>query len=144
MLARDIVFIIILFGLVTALGFVVVADVASDNEGYNVTNMVDENLESHYDTLTNISQDVEEMQNETSSEGGMSVISVYTTMFSATFTIIGIVFRSVGIVNNSLVSFASDFGIPAVVVNVLMGALLIIVSTIIIFVIASSVSRGRL
>lgn len=144
MLARDIIFIIILFGLIVGLAFIVVADVADENEGYDVDDMVDENLESHYDTLTDIRADVEEMQNETSSEGGMSVISTYTTMFSSTFTVIGIVFRSVGIFRNIFVSFAGDFGIPAVVINLLMGALLIIITAIIIFVVVSSVSRGRL
>lgn len=144
MLARDIIFIVIIFGLVAGLGFLVVGDVADPYEGYNVSGMVDEGLERNYDTLTNITQDVYEMQNETSSEGGMSVISTYTTMFSSTFTVIGIVFRSVGIFRKTMVSFAVDFGIPAVVVNLLMGSVLVIIITVIIFVVVSSISRGRL
>lgn len=144
MLPRDIIFIIIIFGLISALGFLIVADVADENEGYNVSDMVDEDLESNYNTLTEIESNITTMQSETSSKGGMSVISTYTTMFSSTFTVIGIVFGSVRIFRNSLVSFAGDFGIPAAVVNLFMGAILLIIITLLVFGVVSSVSRGRL
>ena len=61
MLARDFIIILALFGAITGIGALIVVDMASSESGYNVTNMTDETFQSNYDTLTDISDDVDLM-----------------------------------------------------------------------------------
>jgi len=144
MLARDWIIVLILFGVITGIGALVVVDMADSSTGYNVTNMTDEDFQERYDTLSDTTGDVYKMQNVTASGEGISVISTYTTVFKATFSIISIIFGSFGLANAAMINFAQDFGVPSVIANVIFPALLVIIITIIIFVIISSVSKGRM
>jgi len=87
MLARDWIIVLVLFGLITGVGYLVVADISSSDKGYDIENMTNENYQSRYDTLTESSKDIYKMQNATTSEEGISVVSTYTTFFRATFNI---------------------------------------------------------
>lgn len=136
--------IIVLFGAIVGLGFLVVSDVASPSNGYDVTGMVDPSFESNYNTLTNVSDDIYTAQNATASGEGLSTTSTFTIVFKATFSVISIVFGSFDMVNQVFVNLASDFGIPAAVANIFFGSLLVIAIAIIIFVVISSVSQGKL
>lgn len=144
MLARDWVIVLILFGAVTGLAALIVVDMANSSTGYNNTDIIDEDFQERYDTLSDTTSDVYKMQNATASGEGISVISTYTTVFKATFSIISIIFGSFGLANAAMVNFVEDFGVPSVIANVIFPALLVIIITIIIFVIISSVSKGRM
>ncbi len=144
MLARDWVMVLILFGTITGLGYLIVEDMASSDSGYNVENMTDENFQENYDTLSDTIDDVYLMQNATSSGEGMNIFSTFTTMFKATFTIISIVFGSFDMVRDTMTNFAEDFGVPSIIANLIFPAILVIIIAIIVFVIISSVSKGRL
>jgi len=143
MLARDLVIILVLFGLVSGVGYLIVVDIAGPS-GYDVENMTDEDYVNRYDTLTNSTRDIRLMQNETTSKEGMSVISTFTTFFKSTFTIIGIVFGSFDMLILLMSSFAQDTGINSGLANIVAGAIMLIVTTLIVFIVVSSVSRGRL
>lgn len=143
MLARDWVIVIVLFGAVIGLGALSVVDIASSSNGYN-SNITDPGFQSRYDTLTNISKDIYTAQNATASGVGLSTTSTFTIVFKATFSIISIVFGSFNIVNQVFVNFANDFGVPSAVANIFFGAILVIAIAVIIFVIISSVSQGKL
>ncbi len=144
MLARDFIIILALFGAITGIGALIVVDMASSESGYNVTNMTDETFQSNYDTLTDISDDVDLMKNATASGEGINVVSTYTTVFKATFNVITLIFRSPILMRNVFVSFADDFNIPSGVANIMFTLILTISLAIIIFVIISSVSKGRM
>ena len=144
MLARDWIIILVIFGVITQLGFLFVADMAGTATGYNVSGMVDEDFQSNYDTLTNTSTDIYKMQNATSSGEGMSVISTYTEVFKATFSIISIIFGSLGMVSAMLAQFATDFGVPTAVANIMFPAILLIIIATLVFVIISAISKGRM
>ncbi len=144
MLARDWVIVLILFGVITGIGALIVIDFANPETGYNVTNMTDENFQSRYDTLTDTTTDIYQMQNATASGEGISVISTYTTVFKATFNIISIIFGSFGIANTAMMNFAEDFGVPSVIANIIFPAILVILIAVIVFVVISSVSKGRM
>jgi len=144
MLARDWIIVLILFGLISGVGYLVVEDIASSDKGYNVANMTDESYQSRYDTLTESSSKIYQMQNATTSEQGMSVVSTYTTMFRSTFSIIGLVFGSFSMATTAMNNFAQDIGLDSALANLLFGAVLVIVICIIVFVVISSISRGRL
>ncbi len=143
-LASDFILVLVLFGAVVLLAYLFIGDMASSDRGYDVPNMTDENFEDRYDTLTESSTTIYEMQNATSSEQGMTTISTFTTIFTATFSIISLVFGSIGMVNTTFSNFATDFGVPSAVANIIFPAILVIIIVIIVFVVISSVSRGRL
>lgn len=144
MLARDWIIILVLFGLVSGIGYLIVEDLASSSKGYDVANMTDENYRGRYDTLTESSSKIYQMQNATTSEQGMSVVSTYTTMFKSTFSVIGLIFGSFSVATTSMQNFAQDIGMDSNLANLLFGAILVIVICIIVFVVVSSISRGRL
>lgn len=144
LLARDWIMILILFGAVTAIGYLIVADMANSSTGYDVDNMTDESFQDNYDTLTETTSTIYQMQNATRSEEGMSVLSTYTTMFTATFSIISLIFGSFGMASNTMTNFAVDFGVPSSLANIIFPAILVLLIVAIIFVVISSVSRGRL
>ncbi len=144
MLARDWVIVLILFGVITGIGALVVVDMANSETGYNVTNMTDEDFQDRYDTLAETTDDIYKMRNVTASGEGISVISAFTTVFTATFSVISITLGSFGLANTAMINFAEDFGVPSVIANVIFPAILVIIIAIIIFVIISSVSKGRM
>lgn len=144
MLARDWIIMLVIFGVITGLGSLFVADMASVETGYNVSGIVDPNFQENYDTLTESSTDIYKMQNATASGEGMSVISTYTEVFKATFSIISIIFGSLSIVNNVLSNFATDFGVPTAVANIMFPAILVMIIAILVFIIISAVSKGRM
>jgi len=144
MLARDWIIILILFGLTTGVGFMIVADIASVESGYGVENMTDESYRERYDTLTDTTEDIYLMQNATSSEEGLSVVSTYTTMFKSTFSVIGLVFGSFDVARLTMNNLAQDIGMDSNLANLFFGAILTIIISIIIFVILSSITKGRI
>ena len=135
---------LVLFGLISGMGYLIIEDMASSKSGYNVTNMTDESYQERYDTLTESSSKIYQMQNATASKQGMSVISTFTTMFSATFSIIGIIFGSFGMAVTTMNNFGQDLGMSSGMANLLFGAILVIIIATIVFIIISSISRGRL
>ena len=144
MLLRDFIIILVLFGLISGTGYLVVEDIASSSKGYDVANMTDESYQSRYDTLTESSSKIYQMQNKTASEEGLSMKSTYYTFFQATFGVISLVFGSFGMAETTMNTFAQDIGMDSALANLVFGAILVIAICIIVFVVISSVSRGRL
>jgi len=145
MLARDFVIVLSLFVTITGIGYVIVGNMASSDLGYNVENMTDETFQENYEDLSNaIGKDVEQMRNATSSKEGLSVISTFTTMFSATFKIIPLVLGSFNMVRNTMNNFGEYFDVPSIISNLIFSAIIFIITVVIVFVIISSVSKGRL
>ena len=143
-LARDWIIVLVLFGTITGIGALIVVDMANSETGYDVPNMTDESFQDRYDTLSDTTTDIELMQEATASGEGISVISTFTTVFKATFNVISITFGSFAIANSVMVNFAEDFGVPSVIANIIFPAILAIITAVIIFVIISSVSKGRM
>jgi len=144
MLARDFMIILVLFGAICAIGYLVVEDMAGVKTGYNVTNMSDPTFQENYDVLTNTTSTIYQMQNATISEEGTSVVSTYTTMFKSTFSVISLIFGSFKIASRTMTNFAEDFGVPSTLANIIFPAILVLLIVIIIFIVISSVSRGKL
>jgi len=144
MLARDFVIVLVLFGLISGMGYLIVADIASSENGYDVSNMTDASYTKRYDTLTNSTRDIGKMKNASASNEGINVVSTYTTLFGATFSIISLVLGSFGMVDKTLHNFGKDLGMSGDMSNLIFGSILVILIAIIVFIIISSVSRGRL
>ena len=144
MLARDWMIVLIIFGMITGIGSLVVYDISSSEYGYDVPNMTDGDYNNSYDTLTDATIKIGEMANATSSKEGQSTISPYTLFFKATFSVIGIIFNSFGIASSTLATFGEDIGMPSSLANLLFSGIMVLIVGIIIFVVVSAISRGRL
>jgi len=144
MLVRDYFACLILFGMVTGAGALMVISMANSETGYDIENMTDDAYQTRYDTFTNSTRDVYKMSNETASNKGMSVVSTYTTMFTATFSVIAIILSSFGLVKNTGAFLMTDAGVPSLLGDLLMGGIVAIVIGTLVFVIISSISRGKL
>lgn len=143
-LARDFIICLVLFGAVVLLGYLIVVDISSSKTGYNITNMTDEDFEDRYDTLTESSSKIYEMRNETISEEGMSSVSAVYQFFTAGITVISLIFSSISIVNDTFVNFGNDFGIPSAVSSIIFGAIFVIIIAMLVFIIISSVTKGKM
>ena len=141
-LARNYIISIILFGMVSLIGYLIVADISGENTGYNIPNMTDQNFRNNYDTLSTTT--IYQMQNATQSSEGLSTISTFTEVFKASFSVISLIFGSLGLVNGVFASFAQDFGVPSVIANIVFPSLLVIIIALLVFIIISSVSQGKL
>ena len=141
LLARDYVIILVIFGAVVLIMSLIVADMANN---YNVPNMIDQNFQNNYDTFTAASANIYQMQNASTSSEGMSTVSTYMYTFKSTFSVISLLFGSLGAINSVMVHFASDFGIPSVLANIIFPAVFVMAIAILIFIIIGSVNRSRL
>lgn len=144
MLVRDYVIAIVLFGIIVGIGALIVVDMAGTDTGYGVENMTNPSFQDRYDTLTESAKDIHSMQNATSSGSLMQAISPYTSMFKATISIIKIVFDSFGMVITTINNILEDIGVPSELANLAGGGIILIIIATVIFIIVSSVSRGRL
>ncbi len=141
---RTIVITILIFTLITGIGFLVVNDISSSENGYNIPNMSDSNFQQKYSDVNNISDTINIMKNKTLNKEGLNVVSTYTTMFKSTFSVIALVFGSIGMINTIFLNIMKDFGISATLGNLIIGSILAMITTVIMFAVLSSVSRGRI
>ncbi len=141
MLARDWIIAILIMTSLCGLYFVAISGIADE---YDNTAIVDETFDTKYNKLTNATTDVSDIFEAASKKEGLAVATTFEVIFSSTFSIIQIVFGSFAVVSSITASFAEDFGIPDVVANLIFPMALAIITTIIVFVVISSVSRGKL
>jgi hypothetical protein len=141
LLARDYVVILVLFGVVVALLYLVTADMASN---YNVPNMTDANFQKNYDTLSSSTDSIYKIQTSLNSSEGMSTVSPYFYTFKATFSIISILLGSFSSVNTVFSNFAIDFGVPSIIANIFFPAVVVIMIVVLIFIIVGSINGHRI
>ena len=144
MLARDWVVIIILFSLVVGIMNLVVYDMADPVNGYNVQNVTDPNFDSAYNKVDYASSITSNMANETTSNEGLGFLGGAELFFGSTVTVIQIVFGSLGTVNGIFASFITTFGIPPSLANIIFPAILAIITTILVFVVVSSLTKTKM
>lgn len=136
---RDIVMILIFFGIIVGIGAIIVTDMANQ---YNVQNMTSAQFEKNYNTLQDIGAKTEAMKNYTSGGKGLVNVGSFTTIVSGTWSVFQLVFRSVTSIKNVFVNFASTY-IPSNIATILLVGLVAGLSSIIVFVIISAVLKGR-
>lgn len=124
-----------------SLGYFMVFGLATE---YDNIDVIDENFQSTYNKYSELEGDVHSMFGEASSKEGLSVVGTFTTLFSATFTIIQLIFASLLMPGAMLKQFALDVGAPSVIANIIFTLPLIIITVIIVLVVISSISKGKL
>jgi len=144
MLARDYVIIIIIFSLFAGIAGLIVYDMADSQNGYNVTNMTDGNFDNSYNKVQYAEGIVNKMENSTTSKEGLGLLGGVELFFGSTVTVIQIVFGSLDTVNDVFASFMTTFGIPPTIANLVFPALLAIITTILVFVVISSLTKTKM
>ena len=141
-ITRDFVIAGLLFTGVISMFVLFIAGMAAE---YNQPDLVSSSFSSNYDKLGEISNKVEVMRSTTAAGQGLSLVGVFDIAFTATFTVIQLVFSTLALAGSLPAKIIIDFTFidSTVAANFFVLGLAIITTTII-FVWISSVSRGRL
>ena len=140
-LTRDFVIAGIYLMGVIALMILMVQGVA---ENYNRGDLIDEGFSEKYNVLSNVTEPVTILLEETTTGGGLSFKGAFDVAFGAAFVAINLIFGTVTLFSTVFQNMLVDFGIPSAVANVVFIVGFVTVTTSLIFVWLSSISRGKL
>ncbi len=137
-LARDWIVALILFSGAMSL---IVLMVASGADTYGNTDIINENIADDFANLQNTTNIASTAFEASSEKGALSVATSFGLIFNAGFTVISLVFNSVGIATLWLTSFGELLGIPSSVSTVIFSILISVVMIVLVFVIISTTTR---
>lgn len=140
-LTRNFVVAAILFSGVVALFVLAIAGISDE---YDSTLLVNEKFSENYDTLVEQTDRVETARETAAAGGGLSFVGTFDVAFQSTFTVIQMVFQSLGLFGDMTESFSEDFGINPSVTRIVFLIALAILTALIVFNWISSISRGRI
>ena len=140
-LTRDFVISGILFSGMVALFVLMIAGISDE---YDSTLLVNEDFAANYDTLLEQTDRIETARETASAGDGLSFLGTFDVAFQSTFTVIQMVFQTLNLFGDMSGSFAEDFGVDPSIVRITFLIALSILTTIIVFVWISSISRGRI
>jgi len=140
-LTRDFVIAGILFSGIIALWVLAIAGIQDE---YDSTLLTDEDFASKYDKLTEQTKKIETARSSAATGEGLSFLGSFDVAFQSTFTVIQMVFSTLGLFGDMTGSFAEDFGFDPTVSKIVFLIGLSILTTILIFVWISSISRGKI
>ena len=139
---RDFVIAGLLFTGVIAMFVLFIAGMSAE---YNQPDLVSSSFSENYDKLGEISDKVETMRSTTSAGEGLSLVGAFDIAFTATFTVIQLVFSTLALAGSIPAKIIVDFTfIDSIVAANLFILGLAVLTTTIIFVWISSVSRGKI
>ncbi len=118
--------------------------VQSVADNYNNSDLIDEDFSANYDKLSNVTDNVGTILETTRSGSGLSFKGAFDATFGAAFTAIQLVFSTLGLMQNVFINFATDFGIPTAIANILFIVGFSIIAVTLIYVWLSSISRGKI
>jgi len=113
-------------------------------DNYDRQDLVDEGFSENYDKLSNVTDNVGTILNATRSGSGLSFKGAFDVTFGAAFTAIQLVFSTLGLMQNVFINFATDFGVPTAVSNILFIVGFSVIAVTLIYVWLSSISRGKI
>jgi hypothetical protein len=128
----------LVFSGIIVMMYLMVASIADD---YSNPSIVDENFRANFDQFQNNTQDISDIFTAASSKEGLSLLVAAEIIFGATFSVIGIIFSSVGTVGTQISNFAQYFGIPTEVANIIFPLTLAALTIMIVFIVISAVNR---
>ena len=140
-LTRDFVVAGLLFSGLVALWVLAVAGIQSE---YDSTLLTNEEFAEKYDKLTEQTEKIETARQAAAAGEGLSFIGTFDVAFQSTFTVIQMVFSTLNLFGDMTGSFAEDFGLDPTVTKVMFLIALSILTTIIVFIWISSISRGKI
>lgn len=139
---RDFVVAALLFTGVVSMFVLFIGGMAAE---YNQPGLVSESFSSNYNKLGELSDEIEIMRSTTAAGEGLSLVGAFDIAFTATFTVIQIVFSTLALAGTIPAKIIVDFTFidSTVAANFFILGLTII-TTMIIFIWISSVSRGKI
>lgn len=139
---RDFVIAGLLFTGVIAMFVLFIAGMSAE---YNQPDLVSSSFSSNYDKLGELSDKVEVMRSTTAAGEGLSLIGAFDIAFTATFTVIQLVFSTLALAGSIPAKIIVDFTfIDSTVAATFFILGLSIITTSIVFIWISSVSRGKI
>lgn len=144
MLVRDYIVVLIIFSAIAGLGALMVSDLTSQANGYNVVNVSDPSFDSAYNKLESTRSLVDTSSNASRTGLGKLLGSGADNFFSSTLVVLDLAFGSFTTVNSVFASMSESFGIPSTIANIIFPAILAILTTIIVFVVISSLTRSKM
>jgi len=141
-LLRDFVAVGIIFGLVVAMYVLMVAAVANN---YNNQDIISQNFASHYSNLdTNLNQ-LSTSYSTVKGSGGLNLIGTFNVAFNSVFTVVAMVWEGVAIYTGMAGNVTSDFSfLDQTTVLLFLSGIIMLLTSYLIFVWLSSVSRGKI
>ena len=140
-LTRDFVIAGLLFSGLIALYVLAIAGIQSE---YDSTLLTNEDFAGKYDKLTEQTQKLETARSATAAGEGLSFVGTFDVAFQSVFTVIQMVFSTLNLFGDMTGSFAEDFGFDPTVTQTFFIMALGILTTIIVFIWVSSISRGKI
>jgi len=141
-LTRDLVITGLLF---TGIIAILVLSITGIADNYGNTDIINDEFSDNYDKLTDIADNVEISRSSTSSSSGLSFIGTFDVIFSATFTVISMVFATLDLYGTIASNFVSDFTfLDASIIKLLFVIGLGILTTFVVFIWISSITKGKL
>tara|TARA_Y100000310_G_scaffold289130_1_gene315305 strand:- start:744 stop:1196 length:453 start_codon:yes stop_codon:yes gene_type:complete len=126
---------------VIALFALFIAGISSE---YDQPELVSASFSENYNKLENITDRVDVMRSSIASGEGLSLIGSFDIAFTATFTVIQLVFSTLALVATMPIKVISDFTfIDQKVLTTFFIIVLSIITTILVFVWISSISRSK-
>jgi hypothetical protein len=131
---RDWVLAGLMFGAVFSLGIILMSAYSAESGA----NIVDSNIEGHYNQLSNSLYGINQSINALSQPGGFTLTGTLSVFYSAMTTVLNIVFSSIAFVPTLFANFGNDFGIPTVVTNIFFAVVVAGLTVLIIFAILNA------
>lgn len=141
-IARDFVVAGLLFSGIISFFVLFLSGLGSE---YSNTDLTSDTFSANYDKLTAIADKVEVMRSSSTAGEGLTFLGSFDVAFQATFTVLQLVFSTLGLVGSIPGKMIVDFTfIDSIVVANFFILAFSIITTILVFVWISSISRGRL
>lgn len=141
-LLRDFVVVGIIFGVTVALYIMAVASIA---DNYNNVDIISQNFANHYSKLTTNLNQLDHSYQAVQGSEGLNIIGAFDIAFNSVFTVIVMVWDGILIYTGMAHNLATDFSfLDSDVILLFFGAIIAILTTYLIFVWLSSVSRGKI
>jgi len=141
-LLRDFVVVGIIFGMVIALYITLVASTANT---YGNTQIISPSFAQHYAQLNNNLQQLNTANKAVQGAGGLNLIGSFNVAFNSVFTVIAMVWDGILIYTGMAGNLSTDFNfLDQTTILMFASGLIAILTTYLIFIWLSSVSRGKI
>ena len=141
-LLRDFIVVGIIFGVVISLYIVQVASVA---DNYGNMDIISSDFAAHYDKLQEMSGNLDKSTDAVQGSSGLNLVGAFNVAFNSVFTVIVMVWDGLTIYGTMGTHLAEDFSfLDYNTIKILIGGIIAILTTYLIFVWLSSVTRGKI
>lgn len=141
-LLRDFVVTGLLFGLIVSLYILQVGSLA---DNYNNHEIVSDSFAAHYDQLNANKDNLETSFQSVKSGNGLDLVGTFNVAFNSVFTVINMMWDSLLIYTDMIPNVVGDFNfLDSTTIIIFLSGIIAIITTYLIFIWLSSISRGKL